>query len=261
MADLLGWTRFSRRNRSVRVALLTLGAVLLASGQACGGGSVSAAARELPAIRNASRVLLGSADEAAREGRLAQDLVDGLGAKVDDLNRYKKALTAEDRRLLTSLRTSQAAILDIQAVRAAADSAVQIADSDAASLASSAIRGNHLDAFLEDVEAVTKDVVKSTGCDLVADVLLPSERLSVASDRPTVVPSSKAIIDATINRLAVRWRLADVQAALNWTGWGNGALGAAKKMAQAPTGTVQLPSGAHSRALYYYVKICHSLPS
>lgn len=107
---------------------------------------------------------------------------------------------------------------------------------------------------------MTKDVVKSTGCDLAADVLLPEERASVASDRPKGEPSAQKIINAAINRLAKRWHLDEVRTALEWKGWGSGVIDAARRMSQAPTGTVELQSSVHSRAFYYYVKACHPLP-
>lgn len=129
--------------RRLRLGVPLLVAMLLTSASGCGflrsGGS--AAARELPGIRSASRALLGSADDVARQGRAAQELADRLASQADEFNRYGKRLTAEDRSLITSLRTSRTALLQIQAARGAADMAVQLADSDAVSVARSAIRG------------------------------------------------------------------------------------------------------------------------
>jgi hypothetical protein len=205
--------------------------------------------------------VLPAVDEVLGRGvALEETLIARLRSTSDDLGRFTDDLTRADRDLLAQLDER---LIAAQAAAEAAATAVAASDratAGAEAVAARSVRGQVKPAFLDDLEAVTTDVVHDVGCDLVADALLPGERPEgEGSDGPlgTVI---QAVTTATVQRLASVWAARSVEETVDWTAWGTGVAGLAQQLGEVPAGQIPVGGQVHSRAFAYYMRLCHAPP-
>jgi hypothetical protein len=237
------------------VAALLVPALVLG---ACGGVVPSG----LKAARGSARSVLPAVDDVLRRGvPLDEALIARLRSTSDDLGRFTDDLTRADHDLLAQLAERLTAAQAAADAAAAAVGARDHAASGAQAVAARAVRGEVKPAFLDDLEAVTSDVVLDVGCDLAADALSPAERPGGEGSDGPLATVMTAVTTAAVQRLASVWAVRSVEQTVDWTAWGVGVAELAEQLGKVPAGQIATGGQVHSQAFAYYVRLCHAPPS
>jgi hypothetical protein len=181
------------------------------------------------------------------------------GARSAELDRLIQSappptVDPEVAQLLRTLQARRAAtVLTREALDADQRSVVAV---EATALASS-----DYPSVRDELRTIGDDVVKDLACDALLDQLQPSEQQEAAdSGTPIWVRIGKPALQAIENVTARRLSSGFGQY-VAWVNWGSGIAENADDIVSAAQNTASTPEAVHTRAFYYYVRICLAHPS
>jgi hypothetical protein len=181
-------------------------------------------------------------------------------SRIDDVVALGDDLSAAERGALEQAVLLQRAQAAAQEVTAAADQLPSQAQAEAASTVNLYVDGSAEASWRQAVEDVMTNTIQGTTCEVVGNMMTPSER-----EREGLFElAGSQLVENAITRAfgvldAAGWT--GFQEAIAWAQWGTGVVEQSDDLAASiGGGYIEFPDGQWTRAYIYYLRACHSLP-
>lgn len=263
----MGWTQSScvlyqhgvhmTRDRRLRILVV---AALLVCGTA--GRCTPPVERASTRVVEGSRSFVSAAEDGLRSGESGP-----MRAAQENLRwTYKlgdsEHLSAPLDRLLARSRALSAALVETRHAQAQADVTAAAMASQASNASSASLRQRVTDEFATKLDEITTSTLHSIMCDTAGRYLVGNETQQAGTlEFPSPSDALQTFFDVAWSKFIALWTPAQIQSVLDWASWARSVAGIGQRLGnQTPLGSVTFGSSSHTRAFYYYLRLCHAPP-